>query len=182
MTPMSRRCIPVAMVATIVAIALSACASVPWEGPIKLGPTDTGAGSLVAARKYLEGRWTLVSYELFPPDGPPVSLNGTGILTFDQYGNLTIDIRADAASATILEKAGIATANGALSTSGRTVVDLQSRTLTYVLEGQPPLGAPSGPLALNRPRHWEVDGNVLTLTIKGDDSRPVSVGRWQKSE
>jgi hypothetical protein len=54
--------------------------------------------------------------------------------------------------------------------------------LTYVLEGQAPLGAPSGPLALNRPRHWQVDGNLLTLTIKGDDSRPVSVGRWQKSE
>lgn len=60
--------------------------------------------------------------------------------------------------------------------------DIQSRTLTYVIEGQPPLGAPSGPLALNRPRHWEVDGNLLTLTIKGDDSRPVPVRRWWKSE
>jgi hypothetical protein len=168
--------------ATIVAIALNACSSVPWEGPIKGGPTDTGPGSLVAARKYLEGRWTLVSYEVFPPDSPAVTLKGTGILTFDEFGNLTIDIRADQASTAVLEKAGIATTNGSLSTSGRTVVDMQSRTLTYVLEGQAPLGAPSGPLALNRPRHWQVDGNLLTLTIMGDDSRPVSVGRWQKSE
>ena len=179
---MSSRSVRIAVSATIVAVAMNACSSVPWEGPVKGGPTDTGAGSLVAARKYLEGRWTLVSYEVFPPDGAPITLKGTGILTFDEFGNLNIDIRADSASTAILEKAGIRTAEGTWSTSGRTVVDMQSRTLTYVIAGEAPLGAPSGPLALNRPRHWQVDGNVLTLTVKGDDSRPVSVGRWQKSE
>lgn len=179
---MLSRCISVAMSAAIVALTLNACKSVPWEGPIKAGPTDTGPGTLAAARKYLEGRWTLVSYEVFPPEGPPITLNGTGILTFDEFANLTIDIRADKASAAVLEKAGIQTTDGKLLTSGRTVVDMQSRTLTYVIEGEPPLGAPSGPLALNKPRHWEVEGNQLTLTIKGDDGRPVSVGRWQKPQ
>jgi len=172
----------VALSATIAALALNACSSVPWEGPIKGGPTETGAGTLAAARKYLEGRWTLVSYEVFPPDAPPITLHGTGILTFDEFGNLTMDIRADKPSAVLLEKAGIQTKDGALRTSGRTVVDMQARTLTYVLEGQPPFGAPSGPLALNRPRHWEVEGNLLTLMTKGDDGRPLSVGRWQKPE
>jgi hypothetical protein len=179
---MLSRCISMFITGTIVTLTVGACASVPWEGPIKLGPTETGPGTLAAARKYLEGRWSLLSYEVFPPDGPPITLNGTGILTFDEFANLTIDIRADNASAGILEKAGIQTTNGALLTSGRTVVDMQARTLTYVLEGQPPLGAPSGPLGLNRPRHWDVQGNLLTLTIKGDDGRPVSIGRWQKPE
>lgn len=179
---MSSRCISVVVSATIVALTLSACSSVPWEGPIKGGPTETGAGTLAAARKYLEGRWSLVSYEVYPPDGPAITLQGTGILTFDEFANLTIDIRADKASAAVLEKAGIQTTNGTLLTSGRTVVDMQARTLTYVIEGQPPLGAPSGPLALNRPRHWEVEGNLLTLTIKGDDGRPVSIGRWEKPQ
>jgi hypothetical protein len=166
----------------VMALVLNACASVPWDGPINLGRTETGPGSLAAARKSLEGRWTLVSYDVYPADGPPITLKGSGTLTFDEFANLTIDIRADQESAAILERAGIDTTNGALLTSGRTVVDLEARTLTYVLEGQPLFGAPSGPLVLNRPRYWDVDGNLLTLTIKGDEGRPLSVGRWQKPQ
>jgi hypothetical protein len=69
-----------------------------------------------------------------------------------------------------------------LSTEGRTAVDLQNRTLTYIIQGQPPVGAPSGPLATNRPRHWEVTGNVLTLTTKNDKGEALSVGRWKKEQ
>ena len=65
--------------------------------------------------------------------------------------------------------------------SGRTAIDMQARTLTYFIAGQAPLGAPSGPLALNRPRYWQVAGNILTLTTRGDDGQPLSVARWQKS-
>jgi len=64
--------------------------------------------------------------------------------------------------------------------SGRVVIDVQAHTLTYVIQGQPPLGAPSGPLALNRKRHWVVEGNVLTLTTKGTDDKALSVAKWQK--
>jgi hypothetical protein len=34
---------------------------------------------------------------------------------------------------------------------------------------------------LNRPRYWEIDGNKLTLTTKGDDGEPTSIGRWEKA-
>ena len=64
--------------------------------------------------------------------------------------------------------------------SGRTAIDIQARTLTYFFAGQAPLGAPSGPLALNRTRYWQVADNILTLTTRGDDGQPLSVGRWQK--
>jgi len=47
-------------------------------------------------------------------------------------------------------------------------------------QAQPPAGAPSGPLALNRKRHWVVEGNVLTLTTKADDGKALSVAKWQK--
>ena len=33
---------------------------------------------------------------------------------------------------------------------------------------------------MNRPRHWEVAGSLLTLTTRGDDGKPLSVGRWRK--
>jgi hypothetical protein len=80
----------------------------------------------------------------------------------------------------VLEKAGIASQNGVISTEGRAVVDMAGHKLTYVLEGQPPIGAPAGPLATNRPRYWQVDGDVLTLTTKDDNGKTLSVGRWKK--
>jgi hypothetical protein len=65
-----------------------------------------------------------------------------------------------------------------ISTEGRTAIDLQNRTLTYVLEGQAPLMR--GPLGMDRPRHWVVEGDVLTLTTKDDAGQALSVGRWRR--
>ena len=39
-----------------------------------------------------------------------------------------------------------------------------------------------GPLAPNRPRHWEVTGDVLTLTTKDDSGAPLAVSRWKRSQ
>ena len=144
------------------------------------GPADTGPGTLAAARKYLEGRWSLMSFEVFPPGGQGLRVEGAGTLTYDAFGNLDVEIRVDEKTALALHDVGIPTTNGRLSTRGRTVVDMQARTLTYVLQGQPPLGAPSGPLALNRPRHWHVEGNTLTLTTQDGNGQRLSVARWQK--
>lgn len=149
--------------------------------PPQKPPVDTGAGTLAAARKYLEGRWSLISFEILPPGQSPIRLNGSGTLTYDGFGNLSVEIRVDEDAARILEAAGIPTVKGALSTTGRTVVDMQHHTLTYVLQGQPAFGVPSDPLALNRPRHWQVEGDVLTLTTKDENGQPLSVGRWKKT-
>jgi hypothetical protein len=162
-------------------IALLLAIAAPAASEPQRGPANTGPGTLAAARKYLEGRWSLMSFEIHPPGKPPVSIKGAGTLTYDGFGNLDVEIRVDDETADVLAAAGIPTTKGTLSTRGRTVVDMQARTLTYVLEGQPPFGAPSGPLALNRPRHWEVTDNVLTLTTKGSDGKPLSIARWQKA-
>jgi len=90
-----------------------------------------------------------------------------------------MEIRTDQATSDQLDDAGIRMQGGVLSMKGRTVIDLQNRTLTYVMEGQPAAGAP-GPLAVNRPRYWQVDGDVLTLTTKDDNGQPLSVGKWQR--
>jgi hypothetical protein len=144
-----------------------------------MGPVDEGAGSVTAARKYLEGRWTLESFDVFPPGKPPVTLKGSGTLTYDDFGNLRIEIRADQDASDLLRAAGIDISDGIISSEGRTAVDMQNRTLTYVIKGQP---AGTGPLALNRPRHWQVEGDVLTLTTKDDSGNPLSVGRWKRAQ
>ena len=168
--------------AAIVILAVTGC------GPARTGPVDTGPGTLDAARKYLEGRWGLVSYEVFPPGQPSIQLtmaDGSGSLTYDAFGNLEIEIRVnDQKVAEDLERAGIPLSQGRISTTGRTAIDMQQRTITYFLQGEPPLltSRPGGPLSFRRPRHWEVNGNVLTLTTKGDDGKPSSIGKWQKIE
>jgi hypothetical protein len=160
-------------------IGAAACAGAPRERPVELGPVDQGKGSLTAARKYLEGRWTLESFEVFPPGRAPVTLKGQGTLSYDDFGNLQMEIRTDEQSADLLRAAGIDIRDNSISTSGRTVVDMQNRTLTYVVEGQAPTSA-SGPLALNRPRHWEVQADRLTLTTRDESGKPLSVGRWRR--
>jgi hypothetical protein len=107
-----------------------------------------------------------------------LTVKGTGVLTYDDFGNMRMEIRTDQATSDGLRSAGIDIRDGVVSTDGRTAVDLQNRTLTYILEGPPP--AATGPLSMNRPRHWEVAGNLLTLTTRGDDGKPLSVGRWRK--
>jgi hypothetical protein len=160
----------------IVLLSLSACG--PMVAVKKGGPVDTGAGSVVAARKYLEGRWTLESFEVYPPGKPVVSVKGQGTLSYDDFSNLSMELRTDVATSDQLRAAGIEIQDGKISTTGRTAVDMQNRTLTYVVAGQP--AGNTGPLAVSRPRHWQVDGNVLTLTTKDDAGKPVSVSKWRK--
>lgn len=158
------------------ALAVVLCGCHPRTPPIETGP-----GSTNSARAFLFGRWSLMSFEVFPPDQPPINVKGSaGTLTYDEYGNLAVEIRVDEATAEAFRTVGIPTDKGTISTTGRTVVNMQAHTLTYMLKGQPAFGTPSGPLALNRPRYWQVDGAMLTLTTKSDSGQPLSVGTWQK--
>ena len=105
-------------------------------------------------------------------------LKGPGTLNYDEFGNLQIEIRADQASSDLLRAAGIDIRDGVISSEGRTAVDLQNRTLTYVVPGQ----AGTGPLALSRQRYREVKDNLLTLTTKDDAGKPLSVGVWRRGQ
>jgi hypothetical protein len=160
-----------------VALLGAGCHAQPSQRPMKAGPVDTGTGSLTAARKYLEGHWALESYEIYPAGKPPIQLKGSGTLTYDEFGNLKIDVRADEASTDLLRDAGIDLKDGVLASDGRTVVDMQNHTLTYVVPGQ----NTRGPLSLSRPRHWDVQSNLLTLTTQDDSGKPLSVAKWRKS-
>lgn len=156
------------------------CAAAPLQKPIEQSRVDTGAGTLTAARKFLEGRWFLESFEVYPPGRSPVVVDGSGMLLYDDSGNLRMEIRANEQSSDLLRAAGIDIRDGVIATDGHTAIDLQHRTLTYVLDGQEPLVR--GPLGMHRPRHWVVEGDTLILTTKDDAGNPLSVGRWKRQQ
>jgi hypothetical protein len=168
----------IASVAALLAAA-SACAAGPRSRPIPTSSVASGPGTLSEARKYLEGRWNLESFEVRPPGKAPITLKGSGVLNYDNFGNLRMEIRADQASSDLLRAAGIEIRDGVISSDGRTAIDLQNRTLTYFIEGQPTQGG--GPLAASRPRHWEVTADVLTLTTRDDGGAPLAISRWKRS-
>jgi hypothetical protein len=161
---------------------VGACAASERQRVVSVGPVATGAGTTAAARKFLEGRWLLESAVITPSGGKPITLKGTGVLNYDDFGNLEMNIKADEASSDLLRAAGVIIPDGVISTSGRTAIDMQNKTLTYILEGQASaMKTGGGPLSPSRPRYWEVNGDVLTLTTKDDSGAPYSVSRWKKS-
>ena len=167
-------------VLAVVLASAAGCLGGPRQRPVKGGPVDEGPESITAARKFLEGRWALEEFQVFPPGKPAITLTGSGSLNYDQFGNLRIEIRADEKSADLLRAEGVEMKDGVISTDGRAVVDMQNRTLTYILPGEPVGAKAAGPLAPSRPRHWEVKGDLLFLSTRDEAGKPLSTGRWKR--
>jgi hypothetical protein len=89
-------------------------------------------------------------------------------------------MKVDNATALLFERVGIPVRNGVVSTKGKTLVDMTGRTLSYVLDGQAIIRPATHPLDTNRPRHWEVNGDTLTLRTKDDKGTDLSVAVWKK--
>ena len=163
--------------------ATTAAAAAPRQAQPPTGRTGGGTPTLAEARKFLQGRWALESFEVRPPGKAPIFPKGSGVLNFDDFGNMRVEIRADEASSDLLRAAGIDIRDGIISSDGRTVIDLQNKTLTYFVEGQrSSFKTGGGPLAFNKPRHWEISGDVLTLTTKDEAGTPLSISRWKRSK
>jgi hypothetical protein len=158
---------------------LAGCTGAPRTRPLPIGKIESGPGTVAAARKFLEGRWALESFEIRQPGGPLAPLKGSGVLNYDDFGNLQMEIRSDQASSDALRAAGVDIRDGVISSDGRTAIDLQNRTLTYSIEGQP---VGTGPLAANRPRHWVVTADTLTLETRDDAGAPMSISRWKRAQ
>ena len=168
-------------IALVGAVMLAAsCTAAPRQRPLPIGAVNKGPGTVTQAREYLQGRWSLVSMELFPPNEPAIHVVGSGQLVYDDFANMTVNLRVDEATARLFERIGIAAPNGVIATTGRTLVDMTSRTLSYTLEGQQAVRPATHPLDTNRPRYWEVDGKTLTLRTKDDSGKVISVAVWRK--
>jgi hypothetical protein len=164
---------------TALALALAVTGAAACTYKPRTEPPNTGQGTVNQARKYLEGNWSLVSFTVYDAAGTPFAMKGSGTLVYDDFSNMTMDLNADAATAGLLAKAGLQMENNRFSTKGKVIVDMQNKTLKYVLEGQH-ISVTTGPMAVERLRYWDVDGNTLTLTTRDDNGKPLSVGKWQR--
>ena len=171
---------------SIVALALASavgCSAAPRVRNVEGGDVNEGAGTLAAARRFLQGRWALESFEVFPPGKTPIVFKGEGSLNYDEFGNLRMDIRTDQKTGDLLRSAGIDTPDGTISTDGRAAVDMQNKTLTYIVAGQSTgtiAKTVPGPLAPSRPRHWEVKDDLLILSTKDEAGTVLSTSRWKR--
>jgi hypothetical protein len=170
------------IVVMVIAIAggVGACGPKPLDRPLPLGPPKTGPGTIAEARKYLQGKWTLVSMEIYPAGQPPIKVKGTGTLIYDEFANMDVEIHVDPETVKQVEKIGIPVPNNVIKEKGQTLVDMSGRTLRYVREGEDVIRPLTHALDIGRPRYWEAEANQLTLRTKDDKGAVLSVSVWRK--
>jgi hypothetical protein len=174
-----------------VALLMTACAARPRQTPLPTTPVEAGSDTLSGVRKQLEGRWVLLSLKVIAEDGREGAVPATGTLTSDASGVVSIEYRMEPQGQKSLAAPGIKTLRPVISTSGRVVIDPQSRQITYVSDDfetralgfDPDLAAQrANPFALERARYYVFgpDG-TLTLTTRHDSGKDASVSHWKKS-
>ncbi len=166
-----------ALSAVMVAVTMAAsCASpaAPRGRPIKMGPVDTGAGSLESVRRQLQGTWTLIELQSSPAVGgalAPVRAEGT--LIYDEYGNLTIDARTSDPSAPAAARSATL-----LAFKGRAVLDTVKSELKLMdLTGNVD---PDQVLSPERRRRYAFSGDTLTLSSIDAAGNVTATSVWRR--
>jgi hypothetical protein len=177
-----------AAIAGGVCVMLGACAAAPRERPLPTSRVATGENTVEAARRQLEGRWTLISLDIAAEDGRRTTVQAAGDLNLDAFGNLEIVYRLSEAGLAALESIGIRSPNPTISTTGRAAIDTQQSRITYIAPDaasrpfDPALAAArANPFALERERYYTLDDKgVLTLTTRHDNGRDAATSRWRR--
>ena len=180
---------PALLAATVAGFTLSGCAASPRQQPIPTTRINTGEQTVQEARRVLDGRWSLLSLEVATSDDRRATVNASGLLTSDAFGNMSIEYKISPEGLKALEGIGIREPDPVISTTGRVVIDTQKRLITYLAPDankrafDPELAARrNNPFALERPRHYALgDDGVLTLTTRYDDGKDAATSRWRKN-
>ena len=77
-------------VAILAVAAFLACEAEPLQRPLKVGPVASGPGTIEFERRRLEGTWELNRFEVIDSAGRPSVVRAQAVLTYDEYGNLTV--------------------------------------------------------------------------------------------
>jgi len=163
------------MLLVVLALPFSAgCPAGPRSTPVKMGPAESGLGTIETERRRLKGTWQLVSLEVVPASGEPVKVEAQGVLTYDDYGNLSMKGTVTAAA----EVDG-----SALNVTGRAVIDPDAHTIKILDVKAPNADAarldPS--LDASKVRHYEFVGpDLLKTTLKDASGRTTATATWKR--
>src|SRR3954462_8613113 len=163
-------------------LAAAACSPGPLASP-HLG-VSSGAGggagapsgSVEAARRQLEGTWTLVSLEAAPQSGGQrAQITASGTLVYDEFGNLTIDAHTTDPDAPVAAREG-----SIVSFKGRAVLDVpRSELQMMALTGNVD---PNEVLSPERRRRYAFEGDQLTLTSFDTAGAIASISVWTRRQ
>ena len=166
----------IALIVLIGAATLGACKAAPLHAPMRMGPVDAGAGSVEAVRRQLNGSWDLVSLTAFePPSGAPVPIQASAVLTYDEYGNLTMKGRlagagrSDAASTALLDY------------SGRAVIDVANQQLQLqAVTGTGAGDKTSAESFLASVRKYAFEGELLKISTIDRQGNTRATAVWKR--
>lgn len=157
---------------------MGACASSARQRPVEAGPVNTGAGSLEATRRQLEGTWTLNKFEVLNPAGQLVAVRAKAQLSYDAFGNLAI-------KGVLLEPMpGQTTVTDApaLQYTGKAMIDTAKQELVLVgldasVKPDPAILAKIG---IDARRKYEVTASQLTMSAMDSQGRVTSRATYTK--
>jgi hypothetical protein len=163
--------------AFLLAVCLSltlGCKSSERQRPMGMGAVDQGVSSLESVRRQLLGTWELVGLELAPkPGATRVPVAAAGVLTYDEYANLTIDAKTTDPNAPVAAREV-----NLLSFRGRAAIDPVKKELRLMnLTGN---ANPDEVLLPNQRRLFEVTDETLKLSTVDEKGEISAVTNWKR--
>jgi hypothetical protein len=150
-----------------------ACAKAPSQRPVKLGPVDTGTGSIEATRRSLAGNWSLARLEVIGADSARQTVKAHGTLNYDEFGSLIIN--------GVIDDARLANAV-VLNYTGRIVIDPAKHEFYPAdFESDKPVEASRiAPVSLDKVRRYELAGNRFVVTYLDASGKATAVAEWSR--
>jgi hypothetical protein len=151
------------------------CAAKPINKPIDVGPIASGAGSLEATRRQLEGTWTLASFAVVAPDGRQTARKASGTLTYDAFGGMSIR--------GVFEE-GTPQTSVVLDYNGRIVIDVvrkEFRSADLTTDRTPDVDAVA-PVSPDKVRKYELTDRTFKVTYLDAQAKPTAVASWTRAD
>jgi hypothetical protein len=152
----------------------AACPAAPRARPVKMGPTDTGLGTVESERRRLKGAWQLASLQMLSQSGEMLIVQANGVLTYDDYGNLTM--KGTITGSTDIDPS-------ALNMAGRAVIDPDRHTIRIldVTSATPDDRRVDPSIDPKHVRHYEfVSDSELKTTIVNAEGKTTASATWKR--
>jgi hypothetical protein len=154
---------------------LAGCAAEASRRPLRTTAVESGAGTTESVRKQLEGTWILASLTVFDGSGTPRTVEASGSLTYDAFGNLVLIGK-------IADPAAAGAHADSLAFKGRAVVDAAAQRLVLAdVRGNVDAAALPANLTPDKVRFYAFQGDTLSLETR-DGARVLARTVWRKGQ